>query len=73
MSDFETISKRRIPSMDATLTLFRHPSGFEVYYIDAKDEESFFSYQFKTYPNSSNGVFHILEHTILSGSEKYRV
>lgn len=71
MNDFSLISKQKIPAMDASATLFRHKSGFEVYYIDAKDEESFFCYQFKTYPSSSNGVFHILEHTILSGSEKY--
>ena len=71
MNDFKLISKQKIPSMDASATLYKHPSGFEVYYIDAKDEESFFCYQFKTYPSSSNGVFHILEHTILSGSEKY--
>ena len=71
MNDFSLILKQKIPAMDASATLFRHKSGFEVYYIDAKDEESFFCYQFKTYPSSSNGVFHILEHTILSGSEKY--
>lgn len=71
MNDFSLISKQKIPAMDASATLFRHKSGFEVYYIDAKDEESFFCYQFKTHPSSSNGVFHILEHTILSGSEKY--
>ena len=71
MDDFKLISKQVIPNMDASATLYRHPSGFEVYYIDAKDEEAFFCYQFKTYPSSSNGVFHILEHTILSGSEKY--
>ena len=71
MNAFSLISKQKIPTMDASATLFRHKSGFEVYYIDAKDEESFFCYQFKTYPSSSNGVFHILEHTILSGSEKY--
>ena len=71
MDDFKLISKQVIPNMDASATLYRHPSGFEVYYRDAKDEEAFFCYQFKTYPSSSNGVFHILEHTILSGSEKY--
>lgn len=42
-------------------------------HIDAKDSNNVFSVIFRTPPASSNGVPHILEHTVLCGSQKYPV
>ncbi len=54
--------------------LFREEnSGCEIYHVVNEDEENLFSYNFKTIPEDSSGVAHILEHTVLCGSEKYPV
>ncbi len=48
-------------------------SGATVIHIAADDPENLFSLCFKTYPESSNGVAHILEHTVLCGSRRFPV
>ena len=45
----------------------------EVFHVDTSDSEYFLSYSFRTLPYDSTGVFHILEHTVLSGSDRYPV
>jgi len=42
-------------------------------HISNEDAENTFSVAFKTVPADSTGVAHILEHTVLCGSEKYPV
>ena len=42
-------------------------------HISKGDTENTFSVAFKTVPNDSTGVAHILEHTVLCGSEKFPV
>lgn len=44
-----------------------------VTHIATDDPENLFSLHFTTIPYSSNGVAHILEHTVLCGSQKYPV
>lgn len=71
---FSLVSRQYIDTYKAYGTLYRHDkSGMEVFYIDADNEELFFSYAFATLPSDSSGVFHIIEHTVLSGSRKYPV
>src|SRR5262249_11668956 len=41
--------------------------------IENDDPENLFCLSFQTRPSSSNGVAHILEHTVLCGSEKFPV
>lgn len=48
-------------------------SGCQIYHVWNEDEENLFSFNFKTIPESSNGVAHILEHTVLCGSQNYPV
>lgn len=49
-------------------------SGASVIHIDnQEDAENLFSLCFQTLPFSSNGVAHILEHTVLCGSKKFPV
>lgn len=46
-------------------------SGAKLVYVDCDDENKIFGISFKTVPSDSTGVFHILEHCMLNGSEKY--
>lgn len=63
-----------IPELQATLRELIHiPSGAEVMHLDNDDPENLFCLSFKTLPSSSNGVAHILEHTVLCGSRKYPI
>ena len=53
--------------------LVHEPSGSEVIHLENDDPENLFCLSFKTLPYNSNGVAHILEHTVLCGSKKYPV
>lgn len=70
---FTLISEDEIPSYSSKGYLLRHKSGFEVYWLKNDDKERFFSYTIYTPPFDNSGVFHILEHTLLTGSERYQV
>lgn len=48
-------------------------TGAEVLHLHCNDEENLFSVGFRTPPPDSTGVAHILEHSVLAGSEKYPV
>ena len=71
MSGFVLLRKESVRNTE--VFHYVHPTGFRVCHVAADDGESFFAYSFRTHPWDSSGVFHILEHTILSGSERYRV
>ncbi|SCA58990.1 Presequence protease, mitochondrial [Chlamydiales bacterium SCGC AB-751-O23] len=63
-----------IKEINVTYREIQHiKSGAQIIHIEADDVENVFSLSFKTHPSSSNGVAHILEHTVLCGSEKYPV
>lgn len=53
--------------------LVHEPTGARVIHIGNNDPENLFCLSFQTLPDSSNGVAHILEHTVLCGSRKYPV
>ncbi len=48
-------------------------TGARVLHVHCNDEENMFSVGFRTPPPDSTGVAHILEHSVLAGSEKYPV
>ncbi len=48
-------------------------TGAKVLHIANEDTENTFCLSFQTTPTSSNGVAHILEHTVLCGSKKFPV
>lgn len=63
-----------IPELQCTLRELTHEySGAQVLHIENDDPENLFSLSFQTLPASSNGVAHILEHTVLCGSKKFPV
>jgi presequence protease len=63
-----------IPGLQCQMLEFTHePSGAQVIHIANDDPENLFCLSFKTIPSSSNGVAHILEHTVLCGSKKFPI
>ncbi len=63
-----------LPELQSTLIeLVHEPSGARVVHIANSDPENLYCLSFQTLPDSSNGVAHILEHTVLCGSEKFPV
>src|SRR5579872_427466 len=57
----------------ALVELVHEPTGARVTHIANNDPENLFCLSFQTLPYSSNGVAHILEHTVLCGSKKFPV
>ena len=74
LKGFKLIDETDCPSYDGHAKLYIHEkTGFKAVTIDNKDKENFFSYIVYTPCENSSGVFHIIEHTVLSGSKKYPV
>ena len=55
------------------LELVHLPTGAQIMHIANDDAENLFCLSFQTLPQSSNGVAHILEHTVLCGSKKFPI
>ncbi len=70
-----TVTKAlEIPELQCFLReLIHEPTGACVMHVSNQDPENLFCLSFKTLPYNSNGVAHILEHTVLCGSEKFPV
>ena len=49
------------------------PTKASIIHIACDDPENVFCLGLKTWPDSNNGAPHILEHTVLCGSEKFPV
>ena len=63
-----------LPEINAHLIQLVHEKTKAVHiHIANKDKENTFGVFFRTVPTDSTGVAHILEHTVLCGSEKYKV
>jgi len=73
-STFEFLRTKRIDSLDIEISEFRHKkTGAQHIHIAAKNTENVFLVALRTVPTDSTGIAHVLEHTALCGSEKYRV
>jgi Zn-dependent M16 (insulinase) family peptidase len=71
---FELVKEQDIPEMNTKARYFRHVrTGAELLSLENDDENKVFSANFRTPPKTSNGIAHILEHSVLAGSEKYPV
>lgn len=69
---FKIIDIQDIPEMNAQGLFARHErTGLELFHLITDEEENLFSYSFMTPPGDSTGVAHILEHSVLCGSQKY--
>lgn len=71
---FQLEKKEAATSHHAMCYTMQHvKSGAKLLYLDRADENKTFSIAFKTLPEDHTGVFHILEHSLLNGSEKFPV
>ena len=51
--------------------LLHQKTGMEVFHLLNDDEENLFAFAFRTPASDDTGVAHVLEHSVLCGSEKY--
>ncbi len=71
---FKICSHEYIPEIEGdAYTLLHLKSGARLLYLKNEDVNKTFSITFKTPPQDDTGVFHILEHSVLCGSEKFPV
>ena len=71
---FEQTRERRIPEQGAVLHEYTHAkSGARLCWLERADENKSFCAAFRTLPFDDSGVFHILEHSVLCGSEQFPV
>ncbi len=65
---------RPLAEIDAKLHEMKHQkSGARLIWIEREDDNKTFGIAFKTLPENDTGVFHILEHSVLNGSDRYPV
>ena len=61
-----------LPEIDAVMVRMEYEkNGADLIWLDRDEENQTFAICFKTIPRDDTGVFHILEHSVLCGSEKY--
>jgi Zn-dependent M16 (insulinase) family peptidase len=70
-SGFEIIEVIELAELKAAGIWARHTSGAQVFHILNDDHENLFAFSFATAVENSTGVAHILEHSVLCGSEHY--
>ncbi len=71
---FELVEERMIPEMNTRARWFRHlRSGAQLLSMENDDENKVFMIALRTPPEDSSGVAHIMEHSVLCGSQKYPV
>ncbi len=71
---YALIEQKQIKEINATGTILRHKkTNARIFTISCPDENKVFSIGFRTPPADSTGVAHILEHSVLCGSEKFPV
>ncbi len=74
LSGFRIIRVRSSRELNGELTEMVHEkTGARLVWLDNGAENKTFSISFRTLPRDNTGVFHILEHSVLCGSEKYPV
>ncbi len=72
LSAYTFISHEPLPDIHAEGVILRHKkSGARIALIPSEDDNKVFNIAFRTPPADSTGVAHIIEHTVLCGSENY--
>ena len=71
---FTAVKSEPVNEVEGTVHLMHHAaSGARLMFIENDDANKAFSITFKTPAADDTGVFHILEHSVLCGSEKFPV
>ncbi len=69
---FKLIKEEKLSEVNGIVKLFKHEkTGAELLSVCNDDVNKCFGVNFRTPPKNSTGVAHILEHSVLCGSQKY--
>lgn len=69
---YELLEEKKLTDMNSTGYILRHKkSGARITVVSNDDENKVFYIGFRTPPADSTGVAHIVEHTVLCGSDKF--
>lgn len=69
---FKLIDKRNIPELNAIARFYLHlKTSAQLLSLENEDENKVFGITFRTPPDDSTGLPHIMEHAVLCGSQKY--
>ncbi|MCR4823169.1 MAG: insulinase family protein [Treponema sp.] len=70
--DFKVLNVFDVADYDSKAIHLRHlKTGLEVFHLLNEDSENLFAFAFRTPNPTSNGLAHIIEHSVLCGSERY--
>ena len=72
--NFTVLERTPVDELEAVLWRLEHrKSGARLLWLERAEENKTFSIAFQTQPWDDTGVFHILEHSVLCGSDRYPV
>jgi len=72
LTAYELVLEENLPDIASRGTILRHKeTGARVMLIENDDENKVFNIAFRTPPDNSTGVAHILEHSVLCGSAEF--
>lgn len=70
---YKVIEQKYVKDVDSTCILLEHEkTSARVFLMKNSDENKTFGIAFKTLPKDSTGICHIIEHSVLSGSRKFK-
>lgn len=73
MQNYKLLRQKNIDSMGIEVFLYQHiKTRASLTYVKSSDKNKTFAIAFKTPPNNSKGMAHIMEHSVLNGSKKYK-
>ena len=74
LNGFTVVSAEPLPEVEGWAYVLDHPAtGAQLLWLANADDNRAYAISFKTPPADDTGVFHILEHSVLDGSDKYPV
>lgn len=73
MHNYILLEEKYLKNEQSHALVFEHKhTKVKVFVMSNDDDNKLFGIGFRTPPKNSNGVCHILEHSVLNGSKKYR-
>lgn len=70
---FKLLEEEKVKEAQSIARIFEHvKSGARLLHLENDDDNKLFSISFRTTPTDSTGVAHILEHSVLCGSKKFK-
>ncbi|HCR99998.1 MAG TPA: hypothetical protein DIS68_04215, partial [Lachnospiraceae bacterium] len=73
LKQYRIVKKKEMPDLNSKGYLLQHiKSGAKVFVVSNDDRNKVFYVAFRTPPADATGTPHILEHTVLCGSRKYK-